>query len=115
MVRQNGRTLALKAWNFAPRAAELIPAARVDIAFCLEEDPYSAARGYPGWFRGPPRSPPRPKSRGRVALPALLLLVARAFLPGSLILHRPHSLFDRLQRNISTPSGAVFKSANCAR
>ena len=49
MVRQNGRTLALKAWNFAPRAAELPPGARVDIAFTLEEDPYSAARGYPAW------------------------------------------------------------------
>jgi len=49
MVRQNRRTLALKAWNFAPRAAELTPGARIDIAFTLEEDPYSAARGYPGW------------------------------------------------------------------
>jgi single-stranded-DNA-specific exonuclease len=49
MVRQNGRTLALKAWNFAERAGELMPGARVDIAFTLEEDAYSAARGYPGW------------------------------------------------------------------
>ncbi len=49
MVRQNGRTLALKAWNFAPRAAELAPGTRVDIAFTVEEDLYSAARGYPGW------------------------------------------------------------------
>jgi single-stranded-DNA-specific exonuclease len=49
MVRQNGRTLALKAWNFAGRAGEMPPGARVDIAFTLEEDPYSAARGYPGW------------------------------------------------------------------
>jgi len=49
MVRQNGRTLALKAWNFADRAAELAPGARVDVAFQLEEDAYSAARGYPGW------------------------------------------------------------------
>jgi single-stranded-DNA-specific exonuclease len=49
MVKQHGRSLALKAWNFAPRAIELISGARVDIAFCLEEDPYSAARGYPGW------------------------------------------------------------------
>lgn len=48
-VRQNGRTLALKAWNFAGRAAELEPGARVDIAFTLEEDAYAAARGYPGW------------------------------------------------------------------
>jgi single-stranded-DNA-specific exonuclease len=49
MVRQNGRTLALKAWNFAGRAGEMPPGARVDIAFTLEEDAYSAARGYPGW------------------------------------------------------------------
>jgi single-stranded-DNA-specific exonuclease len=48
-VRQNGRTLALKAWNFAGRAGEMPPGARVDIAFTLEEDAYSAARGYPGW------------------------------------------------------------------
>jgi single-stranded-DNA-specific exonuclease len=49
MVRQNGRTLALKAWNFAARAAEFAPGTRLDIAFVLEEDPYSAARGYPAW------------------------------------------------------------------
>ena len=48
-VRQNGRALALKAWNFADRAGEMPPGARVDIAFTLEEDAYSAARGYPGW------------------------------------------------------------------
>ena len=48
-VRENGRTLTLKAWNFAGRAGELAPGARVDVAFALEEDPYSAARGYPAW------------------------------------------------------------------
>jgi single-stranded-DNA-specific exonuclease len=48
-VRQNGRWLQLKAWNFAERAVELAPGARVDIVFALEEDAYSAARGYPGW------------------------------------------------------------------
>jgi single-stranded-DNA-specific exonuclease len=58
MVRQNGRSLALKAWNMAERATDLAPGSRVDIAFALEEDAYSAARGYPGWaavlrdFRG---------------------------------------------------------------
>ena len=57
-VRQNGRTLTLKSWNSAGRAAELAPGTRLDIAFNLEEDAYSAARGYPGWaamlrdFRG---------------------------------------------------------------
>jgi single-stranded-DNA-specific exonuclease len=48
-VRQNGRSLTLKAWNFADRAAEMPAGARVDIVFALEEDAYSAARGYPGW------------------------------------------------------------------
>ncbi len=49
MVRSHGRTLVLKAWNFAARAAELVPGSRVDIAFSVEDDPFSAARGYPGW------------------------------------------------------------------
>uniref|UniRef100_Q02C20 Single-stranded-DNA-specific exonuclease RecJ n=1 Tax=Solibacter usitatus (strain Ellin6076) TaxID=234267 RepID=Q02C20_SOLUE len=48
-VRQNGRGLSLKAWNFAARVGELPPGARVDLAFNLEEDAYSAARGYPAW------------------------------------------------------------------
>jgi single-stranded-DNA-specific exonuclease len=48
-VKQNGRTLVLKAWNFADRLAELPAGARVDVAFRLEEDAYSAARGYPPW------------------------------------------------------------------
>jgi single-stranded-DNA-specific exonuclease len=48
-ARQNGRFLTLKAWNFADRAAEIPQGARVDIAFVLEEDAYSAARGRPGW------------------------------------------------------------------
>jgi len=49
LVRQERRTLALKAWNFAERIGELPAGARVDIAFSIEEDAYSAARGYPGW------------------------------------------------------------------
>jgi single-stranded-DNA-specific exonuclease len=49
MLRQAGRSLALKAWNFADRATDLAPGARVDAVFSLEEDPYSASRGYPGW------------------------------------------------------------------
>ena len=48
-MRQNGRTLLLKAWNLAGRAAEIPRGARVDVAFTLEEDAYSAARGNPGW------------------------------------------------------------------
>ncbi|MBV9507339.1 MAG: single-stranded-DNA-specific exonuclease RecJ [Acidobacteriia bacterium] len=50
VLRQNGRSLALKAWNFAERAAELEPGGRVDVVFSLEEDPYASARGYPGWM-----------------------------------------------------------------
>ena len=49
MLRQNGRTLMLKAWNFAERVQELAPGARVDVAFSLEDDTYAAARGYPPW------------------------------------------------------------------
>ncbi len=49
LVRQNGRTLALKAWNFAERAGELPAGSRVDIAFAIEDDAYSAARGYSPW------------------------------------------------------------------
>jgi hypothetical protein len=49
ILRQNGRSLALKAWNFAERAGELAAGARIDVAFSLEEDAYSLARGYPGW------------------------------------------------------------------
>ena len=49
MVRQHGRTLVLKAWNFAQRAAEFVSGAHVDIVFTLEEDTYSAERGYPAW------------------------------------------------------------------
>jgi single-stranded-DNA-specific exonuclease len=48
-VRQNGKTLRLKAWNFADRAPELTAGAKFDLVFELEEDPYSLARGYPGW------------------------------------------------------------------
>jgi single-stranded-DNA-specific exonuclease len=48
-VRQNGRMLMLKAWNFAERAAELQPGSRLDCAICLEEDQYSLQRGYGSW------------------------------------------------------------------
>jgi single-stranded-DNA-specific exonuclease len=49
MLRQNGRSLVMKAWNFAGRAAELQSGARVDVAFTLEDDSYAAARGLPPW------------------------------------------------------------------
>ena len=48
-VRQNGKTVRIKAWNFADRGAELVVGAKIDLVFELEEDAYSLARGYPGW------------------------------------------------------------------
>jgi len=65
MLRQNGRSLALKAWNFADRAAELPAGARVDVAFTLEDDAYAAARGLPGW--GAVLRDVRPASQARAA------------------------------------------------
>lgn len=49
ILRQNGRTLALKAWNFAERAGELAAGALVDAALSFEEDRFSAGLGEPGW------------------------------------------------------------------
>ncbi len=48
-LRDNGRTLRVKAWDFAERAAGLQSAMRIDVAFQLEEDSYSASRGYAPW------------------------------------------------------------------
>jgi single-stranded-DNA-specific exonuclease len=48
-LRQAGRTLTFKGWNFAERAAEFAPGARLDLAFTLDNDDYSRARGYAGW------------------------------------------------------------------
>jgi single-stranded-DNA-specific exonuclease len=45
-VFQEGRALDLKAWNFASRAAELAAGRHLDIAFRIEEDTWSAGRGY---------------------------------------------------------------------
>ncbi|MBV9742895.1 MAG: single-stranded-DNA-specific exonuclease RecJ [Acidobacteriia bacterium] len=49
MLRQNGRTLAFKAWNFAGRAAELQAGARVDVAFLIEEDYFAKEQQGFGW------------------------------------------------------------------
>jgi single-stranded-DNA-specific exonuclease len=49
VVRRDGRALKLKAWNFAGRAAEFTPGTRIDIAFAIEEDAYSASRGNAPW------------------------------------------------------------------
>ncbi|MGH9657570.1 MAG: single-stranded-DNA-specific exonuclease RecJ, partial [Bryobacteraceae bacterium] len=48
-VHQNGRSIPLKAWNFADRAQEITAGRTADIAFSIEEDSYSAARGYQRW------------------------------------------------------------------
>lgn len=48
-LRSGGRNLFLKAWNFAERAHEFQPGAKVDAVVIFEEDPFSAARGYPPW------------------------------------------------------------------
>lgn len=49
MLRQNGRSLAFKAWNFGTRAAELPAGGRIDAAISLEEDEFAKAQGDPGW------------------------------------------------------------------
>jgi single-stranded-DNA-specific exonuclease len=48
-LRQGGHTLKLKAWNFASRAGELEAGTRIDAAFTIEDDAWSAARGYAPW------------------------------------------------------------------
>ena len=48
-MRQNGKQLFAKAWNFAVRSSEFAAGARADVAFSVEEDAYAANRGWPGW------------------------------------------------------------------
>ncbi|MFB3779328.1 MAG: single-stranded-DNA-specific exonuclease RecJ [Bryobacteraceae bacterium] len=48
-VRQGSTTLPLIAWNFAGRLSELPSGARVDLAFCCEQDAYASSRGRAGW------------------------------------------------------------------
>jgi single-stranded-DNA-specific exonuclease len=48
-LRQNGKNLLSTAWNFAERAGEFSAGGRTDAAFSLEEDAYSASRGWGGW------------------------------------------------------------------
>ena len=48
-LKFQNRTIRAKAWNFAGRAAELSPGARIDVAICFEDDAYSASRGYAPW------------------------------------------------------------------
>ncbi|HZO57607.1 MAG TPA: single-stranded-DNA-specific exonuclease RecJ [Bryobacteraceae bacterium] len=46
---QAGKHLTMKAWNFAERKHEFSTDRTYDLAFIVEEDPYSAARGYAPW------------------------------------------------------------------
>jgi len=48
-LKCNGGQLRAKAWNFAERAGECAPGRLLDVAFQLEDDAYSAARGYAPW------------------------------------------------------------------
>jgi hypothetical protein len=48
-LKANGRTLRMKAWDFARRVDELQPGSLIDVAFTFEDDPYSASRGYAPW------------------------------------------------------------------
>ncbi len=48
-IRQNGKLLTVKAWNFAHRVGELRRGARIDLAVSFELDTYSLQRGYASW------------------------------------------------------------------
>jgi single-stranded-DNA-specific exonuclease len=48
-LRQHGRTIMCKAWNFIERAGELQAGTRVDAALSFGEDFYLLKRGEPGW------------------------------------------------------------------
>ena len=48
-LQAGNRQLRAKAWNFAERASEFAPGARLDLVLQFEEDAYSAARGYAPW------------------------------------------------------------------
>lgn len=43
------RTVGVKGWKFAARASELTAGTRVDAAVSIDDDPYSAKRGFPPW------------------------------------------------------------------
>jgi single-stranded-DNA-specific exonuclease len=48
-LRNNGRALMMKAWNFAGRIDELQPGVRVDAVVSFDEDLFSYSRGYSPW------------------------------------------------------------------
>ncbi|MCC6291374.1 MAG: single-stranded-DNA-specific exonuclease RecJ [Bryobacterales bacterium] len=48
-VSEGGRSLTMKAWNFAERLNEFSMDRVFDLAYVVEDDPFSAARGYEPW------------------------------------------------------------------
>src|SRR5580704_3938038 len=48
-LRQSGRSLFPKAWNFAERAADFAVNGPIDAVFSVEEDQYGADRGFANW------------------------------------------------------------------
>jgi single-stranded-DNA-specific exonuclease len=48
-VKLEGLKSKAKAWNLAERASEFKPGTRIDLAFSIEDDPWSAARGFSPW------------------------------------------------------------------
>ncbi|MDX2151577.1 MAG: single-stranded-DNA-specific exonuclease RecJ [Bryobacteraceae bacterium] len=48
-ARQNGRIIKMKAWRFREREDEVAAGTRIDAIVSLDEDQYSAARGYANW------------------------------------------------------------------
>ena len=48
-LRDNGRTLFCKAWNFGDRADLFTPGTKLDVLFQIEDDPNSRKRGYGSW------------------------------------------------------------------
>lgn len=48
-LRQDGRLLFLKAWDFAERTELLVPGAKLDVLFRIEEDAFARKRGDGCW------------------------------------------------------------------
>ena len=48
-LKQDGRVIRAKAWNFGNRRDLLEPGTKLDVLFQVEDDPYSRKRGYASW------------------------------------------------------------------
>lgn len=48
-LRNSGRLLFCKAWNFGDRSEFFVPGTRLDVLFQLEDDPSGRKRGYGSW------------------------------------------------------------------